>query len=201
MMIFKKFLVVFTLIFATSCVETVVVGSLATGAVITRTKTFDDTRHDVVIATTLASKFVSNGLKNPNNSVDITVNEGRVLLTGVLTDSAKAKLASELAWKVENVKEVIDEIQLREEGFKLRNVTSALSDYLITGNVNTKLFLERKVSSVNYKITTVNKTVYLLGVAEDSEEMQRVLVVVSKIRGVEKLVNHVLLASDRRRND
>lgn len=200
-MIFKKFLVVFLLIFATSCVETVVVASVATGVVVTRTKSLEDTRQDVVIATKLGTDFVSNGLKNPSSSVDITVNEGRVLLTGILTDPQKAKLASELAWKIPNVKEVIDEIQIHEEeGFKIKDVTTTFSDYAITTEVEAKLLLERKINSNNYKITTVGKTVYLLGVAEDSDEMQKVLSIISKIRGVEKVVNHVILADDHRRN-
>jgi osmotically-inducible protein OsmY len=201
MMIFKKFLVVFLLIFTTSCVETVVVASLATGVVVTRTKSLEDTRQDVVIATKLGADFVGNGLKNPNSSVDITVNEGRVLLTGILTDPQKAKLASELAWKIPHVKEVIDEIQIHEEEkFKIKDVTTSFSDYAITTEVEAKLLLERKINSSNYKITTVGKTVYLLGVAEDSDEMQKVLSIISKIRGVEKVVNHVILADDNRRN-
>jgi osmotically-inducible protein OsmY len=39
----------------------------------------------------------------------------------------------------------------------------------------------------------------LLGVAQSDEEMRKVFSAVSKIRGVKKVVNHVILVSDARR--
>jgi osmotically-inducible protein OsmY len=203
MTILKKFSAVFAvclLIFSTSCVETIVVGSAATGVLVMRQKNLTDTRHDIAIATVLGTEFIKNGLKNPGNSIDVTVNEGRVLLTGIARDPQKAKLASDLAWKVENVKEVIDEIQLSENNLRPRDFSRAMFDYGLTLEIETKLLLLREVASVNYKITTVNKVVYLIGVAAADEELQKVLTKISKVRGVEKIVNHVILSDDRRRN-
>jgi osmotically-inducible protein OsmY len=62
-----------------------------------------------------------------------------------------------------------------------------------------KLLFVQNVASINYKITTVNKTVYLIGVAQDKEENQKVLNIVAKISGVKKVVNHVILIDDNRR--
>jgi len=202
MTISKKFAVILVsslLIFATACVETVVVGSLATGMVVTREKNLSNTRLDIIISTKLGTKFLENGLKNPGNSVDVTVNEGRVLLTGIVREEQKAKLASELAWKVDGVKEVIDEIQLRDD-FKAKDVSTAFRDYLVSIEIETKLLLGKKITSSNYQITTVGKTVYLIGVASDNAEMQKVLSIAAKVRGVDKVVNHVILVNDRRRN-
>ncbi len=204
MKISKKLLVLVSLLsvtFLTSCVETVVVGSFATATVAVREKSLNNTRHDIQIYTILSADFLQNGLTNFGNSVDITVNEGRVLLTGIIRDQSKAKLAYELAWKVSGVREVIDEIQLREdESVNFRDVASASYDYVITSKVEAYLLFSKKVSSVNYKVTTVNKTVYLIGVAQDEIELNRVIQIVAKLRGVEKVVSHVVLANDRRRN-
>lgn len=190
-----------SLIFLTSCVETVVVGSFATATVAVREKTLNDTRYDIQIYSVLSADFVQNGLKNYGDSVDITVNEGRVLLTGIVRDQSKAKLASELAWKVTGVKEVIDEIQSRDgDSVHFADFTSASYDYLITAKAETFLLFSKKVSSVNYKATTVNKTVYLIGVAQDEAELNRVIKTITKISGVEKVVSHVVMLSDRRRN-
>lgn len=204
-MIFTKLRTIFALcllIFSVSCVETVVVGSIATGVVVVREKSFSSTRKDVMMATALGSEFVKNGLKNPSNSVDITVNEGRILLTGIVRDPSKGKLAVDLAWKVSGVKEVIDEIQYsKDEKLHPRDFQIAFVDYLISLELETKLFLSSGVSSVNYKITTVNKTVYLLGVAYEDAEMRKVLAIVAKARGVKKVVNHIILVDDNRRNE
>lgn len=204
-MIFLKIRTIFAislLIFSVSCVETVVVGSIATGVVVVREKSFSSTRKDVMMATALASEFVKNGLKNPSNSVDITINEGRILLTGIVRDHSKGKLAVDLAWKSTGVKEVIDEIQYSEdEKLRPRDFQIAFNDYLISLQLEAKLFFSGDVSAVNYKITTVNKTTYLLGVAYEDEELRKVLSIVSKARGVRKVVNHIILVDDNRRNE
>jgi len=189
----------FTLILATSCVETVVVGSIVGGALVVQERSLDKTKDDVIIVTKLTADFVKNGLKNPGNSIDITVNEGRVLLTGISRDADKTALASSLAWKVTGVKEVIDEIQLRDdEDLKPKDFSKAFIDYLITSEVEIRLFFS-KASLVNYKITTVGKVVYFLGTAADSAEMQKAIAIAAKTRGVTRVVNYLILADDSRR--
>lgn len=204
-MIFTKLRTIFAislLIFSVSCVEAVVVGSIATGVVVVREKSFSSTRKDVVMATALASEFLKNGLKSPRNSVDITINEGRILLTGIVRDRSKSKLAVDLAWKSTGVKEVIDEIQYSEdEKLHPRDFQIAFIDYLISLELEAKLFFSGDVSAVNYKITTVHKTTYLLGVAYEEDEMRKVLSIVSKARGVKKVVNHIILVDDNRRDE
>ncbi len=197
-LLFSSFLLLF---FTTSCVETVIVGSTTTGVVTLREKTFNNTQKDIVISTRLGATFLANGLKNPGNSIDVTVNEGRVLLTGIVRDIRKAKLALELSWKIDGVKEVIDEIQIRDgDIIHLTDYAKAASDYKISAEIETKLLFSKKVYSRNYQITTVNGIVYLLGVASDETEIARVLSVVSRVRGVKKVVNHIILISDKRRN-
>ncbi len=201
MKIFKHFYALCAVLLLTSCVETVVVGSLTTGAIATREKSLNNTRTDIGIYTTLNVDFVQNGLKNFGNSIDVTVNEGRVLLTGIARDAQKAKLASDLSWKAAGVKEVIDEIQLREgESVKFKDFTSAASDYFVTNKIEAKLLIAKKVPTFNYKITTVSGSVYVIGVARDESELNKVLTLITKIRGVEKVVSHVIFANDRRRN-
>lgn len=197
---FKIFSVVTLLFSLTSCIETVIVGSAATGLIVMREKSLTDTTHDATISTKLGAHFIKDGLKNVGNSVDITVNEGRVLLTGAVRKEENVKLATDLTWKTPKVKEVINEIHIRDEKIILpRNVSGAIFDYFLTTRVEAKLFILKNVSSINYKITTVDKVVYLLGVAKDDAEIRKVLNSISKIRGVKKVVNHIILVSDARR--
>lgn len=188
------------LLFTTSCIETVLVGSAATGVVVVRDKQIADTGKDIVISTKIGSSFLVNGLKNYGNSVDVTVNEGRVLLTGIVRDAQKAKLAAELCWNVKDVKEVIDEIQLRDnDSVSAKDFLDAAADYSITSQVEAKMLFDKKIATLNYQVTTVNKTVYLLGVAQSEAEKRRVLALAAKIRGVKKVVDHIILTNDDRR--
>ncbi len=201
----KKLFITFSLlllIFSTSCVETIVIGSIAGGAVAVREKSLNDSRKDIVIGSVLLIELVANGLKNPGNSIDFTINEGRVLLTGIARDVEKAQLAQLLAWKVDGVKEVIDEIQIREDGkFYAKDIFSASYDYLITAQIETRILFARDVTSMNFKTTAIDGVVYVLGVAENEFEMRRVLGLAAKVRGVSKVVNHVVLKNDSRRNN
>ena len=198
----KKILIAALLLVTTSCVETVIIGSAATGTLVVRDKSLHHTQKDIVISSAIATKFLERGLKNPGNSIDVTVNEGRVLLTGVARNPDKASMASELAWKVSGVKEVIDEIQLDDDGrINTRDVTSAFYDYLITGRIEAQLFLTKRITSVNYQVTTVNKVVYLLGIADSDEELQKVLAIASKVKGVKRVVDHIISVNDARRKN
>ncbi len=191
---------IFSLLFLTSCVETVILGTAATTTTLLREKTIEDTGQDIVIVSKIEAQFLKNGLKNPGNSIDVTVNEGRVLLTGVARNMEKAKMASQIAWKVEGVKEVIDEIQTENNSLSPHDFSIAAKDYFLTLRVEAALLFADEVSTVNYKTTTVRGVVYLIGVAQDDSEMKRALRKISKIRGVKKIVNYVILANDARRH-
>ncbi len=189
------------LLFLSSCIETVVVGSTITGAVATREKSLSDTKNDSEIALRIGFSFIENGLKNPGNSVDITVDEGRVLLTGIVRNFDKAKLAQDLCWKVEGVNEVIDETQLREgEKLVVRDFYSAVKDYLITSEVEARLLINRDVRSLNYHISTVDSVVYLFGISQNKNEMNLAVKIASVVKGVNKVVNHLILVDDSRRS-
>lgn len=198
---FKKiFLPAILTLALSSCVETIVIGTGISGGLAYREKTIKDTRSDVKIATKIGVKFIKNGLKNPGNSVDITVNEGRVLLTGIVRDPQKAKLAQDLSWKVKDVDEVIDEIKIKEDGkLTFGDIGSAFYDYLITAEIETKFALAKNLRTLNYQITTIDNEVYILGVAINQEEMERAIDIASRVRGVAKVVNHIIIANDSRR--
>ena len=188
------------LFFLTSCVETAIIGGGGLAVLHSREKTLTQTKSDVVIASGVAVKLLANKLKMPNNFVDTTVYEGRVLLTGVVDSANKAKLAQDLAWQVEGVLEVIDEIQVCDNcKMKITDSTKILADSLITTEIETKLFLAKRVRSFNFTVNTVQKTAYIIGIAYSLEEQQMVLKIASKVKGVEKVVNHIILADDLRR--
>ena len=188
------------LFFLTSCVETAIIGGGGLAVLHSREKTLTQTKSDVVIASGVAVKLLANKLKMSNNFIDTTVYEGRVLLTGVVDSANKAKLAQDLAWQVEGVLEVIDEIQVCDNcKMKITDSTKILADSLITTEIETKLFLAKRVRSFNFTVNTVQKTVYIIGIAYNSEEQKMVLKIASKVKGVEKVVNHIILADDLRR--
>lgn len=196
----KKISVAFLLLlFTTSCVETVVVSSFATISVVTRDKTLNSTVDDTLIAAQIDKNFLMNGLKGVSNSVEVTVNEGRVLLTGVIRDTSKGSPALTMAWKVNGVKEVMDEIEVNKKGVGILDFTTPFSDSYITALIKTKLFFYPQIFPSNYKVTTFNHVVYLIGVYKSEDDLKELLRIVSKTSGVKKVVNYVISADDNRR--
>lgn len=128
--------------------------------------------------------------------VDMTVNEGKVLLTGVVPTPEARVDAVRLAWQAAGVRQVMNEIQVSDQ--------TSLIDYgrdvLIANTLRTRLLFDKQIKNVNYTVETVNGIVYLMGIAQDQEEMDRVLNHARNIANVKKVVNYVLLKNDPRRH-
>ena len=120
------------------------------------------------------------------------VNQGRVLITGVVQDPAHRVEAVRLAWQVEGVKQVINEIRVADsEGFK-----GYVKDKYISSRLRTELTFNRDVQSINYSIDTVQGIVYLMGVAQNQAELNRVIETARTIAGVKQVVSYVKLAGE-----
>ncbi len=113
--------------------------------------------------------------------------EGRILLTGVVEDPEMRADAVRLAWKFIGVKEVINEIQVASDS----GVIDLARDSWITTQLKTKLTLDNKVLAINYAIETVNGIVYLIGIAQDQSELDRVIAHSRTITYVRQVISHV----------
>ena len=128
-------------------------------------------------------------------SLSTAVYEGRVLLTGILTTVARRDLAVRIAWKAEGVKEVINEIIVDPKG---KSGTFA-GDSWISAKLRSKLLFDKDIIGINYSIDTLRGTVHLLGVAQNRDELGHVLAHARNLNHVRKVVNHVILKTDPRR--
>ncbi len=120
------------------------------------------------------------------------VSEGRVLVTGVTPDEKLRDEAIRRAWRAKGVREIINEIRIvRGDGGE-----NLARDSWITGQLRGRLTLDEKVLAINYAIETVAGTVYLLGIAQDVAERDRVRDHARSIPYVRRIVNHVILKTD-----
>jgi osmotically-inducible protein OsmY len=126
----------------------------------------------------------------------LDVVERRVLLTGKVPTEAERARAVQLVWKVDGVKEVIDEIKVTDKG----DVGNYARDTWISTQLRTKLLLDKDVLSINYSIETVDQAVYLIGIAQDEAERSRVINYARSLPYVQKVVNYVWLKDDPRRS-
>jgi osmotically-inducible protein OsmY len=91
------------------------------------------------------------------------------------------------------VREVIDEIKVGEGG----GIGTYARDVLIANELRAKLLFDRNIQSINYSIETVGGVVYLMGIAQNQAELDRVTGYARNISYVQRVVSYVRLKSER----
>ena len=174
-------------VFLNAC--TAVVGAGATvGVAAVQERGLKGRTKDLRIEALVLTRYLNVGLKL-TTTIGVEVYNGRVLLTGATKDLKLSDKAIKLAWSVAGVTDVINEIQL-EKG---ATVTNYAHDTWITTKLKAKLAFDKDILAINYAIETVNRTVYLIGIAQDQSELARVMARANSISRVINVVNHVKL--------
>ncbi len=124
--------------------------------------------------------------------LDLTINQGRVLITGVVQDPVHRVEAVRLAWKPAGVVQVINEIKVAESA----GIAGYAKDAWVSARLRTALVLDKDVESLNYSIDTVQGSVYLMGFAQDQEELDRVIGIARTIENVKQVVSYVKLSGE-----
>lgn len=121
-----------------------------------------------------------------------TIDQGRVLILGVVQNPEHRVEAVRLAWQVKGVKQVMNEIRVEQS----EGVKGFVRDAWITSKLRTSLTIDRDVQSINYSIDTVQGIVYLMGVAVNQKELNHVIEKVRTTSGVKKVVSYVKMAGE-----
>jgi osmotically-inducible protein OsmY len=121
------------------------------------------------------------------SKIGLQVQEGRVLLTGQAPGPDVRVTAVRLAWQAEDVIEVINEIELGDKS----SLSDAARDEWIGAQLRARLVGDAAVASINYSIETVNGSVYLIGVAQNQAEVDRVIAYAKNIAYVRRVLNYM----------
>ena len=103
---------------------------------------------------------------------------------------------TKLAWETRGVRSVKNAITIKGE----TNFKSTAKDILITSQLRTALVFNKKTKSRNYTLETINKTIYIFGIAMDEEEKKEVISEANKIYDVKEVVPSIYLTSELSRN-
>nr|WP_211113831.1 BON domain-containing protein [Azospirillum picis] len=126
------------------------------------------------------------------NRIGLTVDQGRVLLTGRAADPQMRLDAVRLTWQAPGVKEVINEIQIDNGSSLLDSAT----DTWISTQLRSRITFDANIHSQNYSIDTVDGVVYLMGVAASQAELDRVVQHARSVPKVQRVVSYVQLLSN-----
>ena len=128
--------------------------------------------------------------------VQIEVLDGRIFLTGKVDKPEEKIKITKMAWETKGVRSVKNAITIKGQS----NFKNSAKDILITTQLRTALLLNRLVKSGNYTLETINKTIYIFGIAKTDEEKREVINEANKIYDVKKIIPTIYLVSELSRN-
>ena len=118
--------------------------------------------------------------------------EGRVLLTGNVAKPEHRVEAVRIAWKVDGVREVINQIEVKDRS----GVADFARDAWITTKLTVRLTVDGDVKAINYSIDTVNGHVFIMGIGQDAAEVERVKDHARNVSYVRRVTSYVVLKND-----
>ena len=183
---------IFSLLFAlflTSCSSAT---QLGTGVSIT----FDPRTIGMQIDDTIMQKNLSARLALSDKkyflSIQSDVIDGRIFLSGKVDEPEEKIKITKMAWETKGVRSVKNAIVIKGQS----NFKNTAKDILITSQLRTALIFNKKTKARNYTLETVNKNIYIFGIAMNEEEKKEVINEANKIYDVEEVIPSIYLATE-----
>ena len=189
----KKIISIIFLILLTSCTS---VGKFGAGVDIT----FDPRTIGMQIDDTIMQKNLTARLalteKKYFLSIQSEVIDGRIFLSGKVDEPEEKIKITKMAWETKGVRSVKNAISIKGQS----NFKSTAKDILITSQLRSALIFNKKTKARNYTLETINKNIYIFGIAMDSEERKQVIDEANKIYDVLKVYPAIYLSTELSRN-
>ena len=125
-------------------------------------------------------------------SIQSEVLDGQIFLSGKVDGPEEKIKITKMAWETKGVRSVKNAITIKGQ----TNFKSTAKDILITSQLRTALILNKKTKARNYTLETVNKNIYIFGIAMDEEEKKEVINEANKIYDVNEVIPSIYLATE-----
>ena len=189
----KKIISILIIILLTSCTS---VGRFGTGVDIT----FDPRTIGMQIDDTIMQKNLTARLTLTDKkyfiSIQTEVLDGRIFLSGKVDDAEEKIKITKMAWETKGVRSVKNAITIKGQS----NFKSTAKDILITSQLRSALIFNKKTKARNYTLETINRNIYIFGIAMDKDERKEVIDEANKIYNVEEIFPSIYLATELSRN-
>ena len=140
--------------------------------------------------------------------VSVDVWKTRVMMTGSLSDANIRNSVIRAAQEDSRISDFYNNIHIVSEAEQAQRrdwmdkaksggqtASNVISDVWIETKISAQLLTEDNVTSVNYRWRSVLGSVYLIGEASTSSELNKVLGIISATNGVKSVKSHALLGS------
>ena len=189
----KKITSLLLIFFLASCTS---LGKFGAGVDIT----FDPRTIGMQIDDTIMQKNLNARLALTDKKYFLTIQseviDGRIFLSGKVNEPEEKIQITKMAWETKGVRSVENAISIKGQS----NFKSTAKDIFITSQLRSALILNKKTKSRNYTLETINKNIYIFGIAMDKEEKEEVINEANKIYDVKNVIPSIYLTSELSRN-
>ena len=162
--------------------------------------TFDPRTIGMQIDDTIMQKNLSARLVLADKKYFLTIQsevlDGRIFLSGKVDEAEEKIKITKMAWETKGVRAVKNAITIKGQS----NFKSTAKDVLITSQLRTALIFNKKTKARNYTLETINKNIYIFGIAMDESEKKEVINEANKIYDVDEIFPSIYLATELSRN-
>ena len=129
-------------------------------------------------------------------TIQVEVLDGNIFITGKVDEPEEKIKMTKLAWETKGVRSVKNAIEIKGQS----NFKSSAGDILITSQLRAAMIINKKIKSNNYTLETINKNVYIFGIALNEKEKKEVIKEAEEIYNVKKIIPTIYLVSELSRN-
>ena len=185
----KKIISIFLILSITSCSS---VSRFGAGVDIT----FDPRTIGMQIDDTIMQKNLSARLALADKSYFISIQteviDGRIFISGKVDEPEEKIKITKMAWETKGVRSVKNAITIKGQ----TNFKSTAKDILITTQLRSALIFNKKTKARNYTLETINKNIYIFGIAMSLDEKKEVINEANKIFDVKNVYPSIYLATE-----
>ena len=189
----KKIISLLLILSLVSCTS---IGRFGTGVDIT----FDPRTIGMQIDDTIMQKNLNARLALTDKKYFLTIQseviDGRIFLSGKVEEPEEKIKITKMAWETKGVRSVKNAISIKGQS----NFKSTAKDILITSQLRSALIFNKKTKARNYTLETINKNIYIFGIAMDAEEKKEVINEANKIYDVKDIIPSIYLVTELSRN-
>ena len=117
-------------------------------------------------------------------------------MTGKVNEPEEKIKITKLAWETKGVRSVKNATTIKGQS----NFKNTTKDILITSQLRAALIFNKSIKSGNYTLETINKNIYIFGIAMNNKEKKKVIEEAGKIYDVIEVIPTIYLVSELSRN-
>ena len=194
---FNHYFFLFLIIISLSgCASTLVGGAASVGLASVQERSIKDAAIDLKLEIQIQEKLFRANTEELFVNVDVILLEQRAMLIGNVESQELRDLASKIAWEVSpKIKNVINEITVGNKPTLL----SQAKDARISLSLSGLLIGDAKISDINFTHSVSKQVIFLIGIAKDDEELNKVINHARSVKGAKKVISHLMLINDKKR--